>query len=61
MNPVPALLAVAAILCGGYGLRELLREGEVKEVREPAAREPNAVFGLVDRIRRAGLEEALAP
>jgi len=61
VSALPALLAIAALLVGGYGVRELLREVAVQEDHEPTIREPVDVFGLADRIRRAGLETALVP
>jgi tight adherence protein C len=74
MNPLPALIALAALLLGGYGLREMLRsgpdEGEQDQPPRKAAGkgdvgvgDEDAVSfpGLSDRIRRAGLEDSLAP
>ncbi len=79
MSALPALLAIGALLLGGYGLREMLREVDVEaepgssasggitapDVRadpggHPVA-EPADFLGLGERIRRAGLEEALVP
>ncbi len=61
MNPLPALIAIVALIVGGFGLRELLREDQADEVMESPVREPVDVFGLAERIRRAGLEESLVP
>ncbi len=61
MSALPALLALGALLIGGFGLREILRDEESVEEKARPAREPVDVFGLADRIRRAGLEERLVP
>lgn len=63
MSPVPALLTFAALILGGYGLREILREPgpETDDASGSPSREQVDVFGLGDRIRRAGLEGSLAP
>lgn len=62
MSSLPALLAVVALIIGGYGLREMLREAQDETEREPVRKRKMVdVFGLADRIRRAGLEEVLAP
>lgn len=63
MNPAPALIATLALVLGGIGLRELLREEpevEPAEKRKKAG-EPVDFFGLGNRIRRAGLDGVLAP
>lgn len=74
MNLLPALIALVALLLGGFGLREMLRaDAASEETDRPRKRsgtpgdaveegeEPASFPGLVDRIRRAGMEEALAP
>ena len=63
MSPLPALLAIAALLLGGYGLREFMRESrrEKTGANRIKVREEIDLFGLGDRIRRAGLEGVLAP
>ena len=72
MSLLPALIALAALLLGGFGLREMLRsDGDNDESGSPGKRakagsgrsdvEPGGSPGLADRIRRAGMEEALAP
>lgn len=78
MNPLPALLAIGALLLGGYGLRELLRNGAETAAAEVAASGPGPqarssksrgggsggstdLLRVGERIRRAGLEDILAP
>lgn len=70
MSLLPALLAIAALLLGARGLREVLREGEGDEAETKAGREGKSfgrneigesdLLGIADRVRRAGLEAVLA-
>lgn len=64
MSWLPALIGIAALASGWLGLRELVvrREAPGDEVgARPSPGPPPDVLGLGDRIRRAGLEGALAP
>jgi tight adherence protein C len=68
---LPALLALFALLLGGRGLREMLREGKDDEAETKPGGEAKRLgrresgdtdlLGIGDRIRRAGLEAVLAP
>ena len=74
MSALPALIALLSLALGGYGLREMLRES-VAENAVPGAEAVRAgggvngasgpdggdPLGLADRIRRAGMEDALVP
>ena len=68
MSLLPALIALAALLLGGFGLREMLRsDGDNDESGSPGKRakagsgrsdvEPGGSPGLADPIRRAWREE----
>lgn len=65
MTPTPAILTLMALVLGGLGLRELLRNPPKKARRESrsgqAGIEPGDFGGLRDRIRRAGLEGQITP
>lgn len=66
MSAVPGLLGILALVLGGIGMREMLREADDGTARPRGARRrsrdvPVDPFGLRDRIRRAGLEGALEP
>jgi tight adherence protein C len=71
MSLAPALLAILALILGGYGIREMLREGSRDDGESglPAGATTSArgihgdadFPGLADRIRRAGLEGVLIP
>ena len=73
MSPAPALLGILALLLGAFGLRELLGRPIRDGTGGRANREPHPigverddaraidVFGLADRVRRAGLEGVLTP
>ncbi|MBN8868764.1 MAG: type II secretion system F family protein [Solirubrobacterales bacterium] len=71
MSLLPALLAMVALLLGARGLREVLRESERHEAEAKSRRqgkrfgrreiEETDLLGVVDRVRRAGLEDVLAP
>lgn len=65
MSLLPALMALTAILLGGYAIRELLRQSPAQASRTGRSRkkerEDAELFGLADRIRRAGLDGRLAP
>jgi tight adherence protein C len=71
VNLLPALLAIAALLLGSRGLREVLRESKEDETEPKPGGEGRRFerrgsgdtdpLGLADRVRRAGLEGVLSP
>lgn len=63
MNPTPALLAIGAVLLGGFAVRDLLRQEpeQAPGRNQPRRAEAIDVLGLKERIRRAGLEDVLEP
>lgn len=62
MSPLPALLALGALVLGGYALRDLLRDDPERTVEGRGLRTGTVdVLGLRERIRRAGLEDVLEP
>ena len=78
MSALPALLGLGALLLGGFGLREILRQqpdlpardkrggkrgstGKESGTGDAPGGERSDVLGLAGRIRRAGMEETLAP
>lgn len=66
MSLLPATIGLLAVVLAGWGMRELLRgsdsqTGEVPPRRSRLVGESADILGLRDRIRRAGMEEVLAP
>lgn len=65
MTAAPALLALAALILGGFGIRELLRsppkEGRTKARPVSTSVRAGDFAGLGERIRRAGLQGKVTP
>ena len=71
MNALPALIALVALLLGGFGLKEILARESDEEagrnagsggrIRPGTAGGEADLFGTGERIRRAGLDGTLEP